>query len=119
MAKTIIAATVLLQAIFFFAMLNNSAQRYCIKHHDVLGHYSHGRSVTCNSAPRCSRQVGQCNNIPQHGVYLPVFFSCYSVHCIAVDLQTWDQRKATDSTKDYSLLSAKPEWGTAEVEAAE
>lgn len=96
-----------------------STQRYCIMQCDVLGHYSLGRTVTCNSAQRCSRQVGQCNNIPRHGVYLPVFFSCYSVHSVAVDLQTWDQREATESTKDYSLFSAKQEWGTAKVKAAE
>lgn len=50
---------------------------------------------------------------------MPVFFSCYSIHTVAVDLQTWDQRKATESTKDYSLFSAKQEWGTAKVEGAE
>lgn len=70
---------------------------------DVLGHYSLGRTVTCNSAPRCSGQVGQCNNTLQQEVYLPVFFSCYSFHSIAVDLHTWDQREATES-KDYILL---------------
>lgn len=88
--------TVLLQAILLLLWTAvSSTQWYRIMQHDALGHYSLGRAVTCNSVPRYCRQVGQHNNIPQHGVYLPVLFSSYTIPRVSVNSKTWDQWEAS------------------------
>lgn len=103
---------------FFAAVALNNSVRYCIMQRDELGHYSLGRAITCNSEPRCSRQVGQRNNTAQHGVRLPFLFS-YSVDRGALNSQTWDQRETKECVKGYGLFSAEQEWSTAKVKGAE